>query len=303
MEHKHSEGVGSGPQVVEGGSLKVEEHSGSSEHRLTVASPLHIPAINVTAGTPPLLALSDTAVVVEENEVMSDTTNDPPAGSNNATVILGNNIGLTETTSEQQQNIQQRHKRQGSERKSRSNVVRDIKIRRRAKSSERSDRPVSPRIPKSPSSEHLSRRSIDVSQLLAKQAPTRERSRFPELTTNKPFLSNDTASEVAVSSDSEDELAPSSSSLPRKKPENESVSLTSSRSSTCSMSSSTAAEERQPVSDQPPCVVGEQVMVDTPNGFKFGKVKFIGSTEFATGEWIGIALERQSGECFVMVSV
>ena len=48
--------------------------------------------------------------------------------------------------------------------------------------------------------------------------------------------------------------------------------------------------------DQPPCTKGETIMVETQNGFKFGKVKFVGSTEFADGEWIGIALERPSGE-------
>ena len=37
-------------------------------------------------------------------------------------------------------------------------------------------------------------------------------------------------------------------------------------------------------------------MVGTAGGFKFGKVKFVGSTEFAAGEWIGVALERPSGE-------
>ena len=40
-------------------------------------------------------------------------------------------------------------------------------------------------------------------------------------------------------------------------------------------------------------------MVDTPTGFKFGKVKFVGTTEFAAGEWIGVALERQSGKFVV----
>ena len=37
-------------------------------------------------------------------------------------------------------------------------------------------------------------------------------------------------------------------------------------------------------------------MVDTQNSFKFGKVKFVGPTEFAAGEWIGVALERPTGE-------
>ena len=39
-----------------------------------------------------------------------------------------------------------------------------------------------------------------------------------------------------------------------------------------------------------------QVMVEIANGFKIGVVKFIGETEFASGEWIGVALERPNGE-------
>ena len=39
-----------------------------------------------------------------------------------------------------------------------------------------------------------------------------------------------------------------------------------------------------------------QVMVEIANGFKIGVVKFIGETEFAPGEWIGVALERPNGE-------
>lgn len=37
-------------------------------------------------------------------------------------------------------------------------------------------------------------------------------------------------------------------------------------------------------------------MVEVANGFKMGTVKFIGDTEFAPGEWIGVALERPQGE-------
>ena len=40
-----------------------------------------------------------------------------------------------------------------------------------------------------------------------------------------------------------------------------------------------------------------QVMVEIANGFKIGVVKFVGETEFAPGEWVGVALERQNGEC------
>ena len=39
-----------------------------------------------------------------------------------------------------------------------------------------------------------------------------------------------------------------------------------------------------------------QVMVEVANGFKIGTVKFVGETEFAGGEWIGVALERPFGE-------
>lgn len=37
-------------------------------------------------------------------------------------------------------------------------------------------------------------------------------------------------------------------------------------------------------------------MVEVGTGFKMGVVKFIGETEFAGGEWIGVALDRPSGE-------
>ena len=37
-------------------------------------------------------------------------------------------------------------------------------------------------------------------------------------------------------------------------------------------------------------------MVEVSNDFKMGVVKFIGETEFAGGEWIGVALERPNGE-------
>ena len=43
-----------------------------------------------------------------------------------------------------------------------------------------------------------------------------------------------------------------------------------------------------------------QVMVEIPQGFKFATVKFIGETEFAVGEWIGVAFDRPYGklECY-----
>ena len=38
-----------------------------------------------------------------------------------------------------------------------------------------------------------------------------------------------------------------------------------------------------------------QVMVEIGGGFKMGMVKFIGETEFAAGEWIGVALDKPHG--------
>ena len=38
------------------------------------------------------------------------------------------------------------------------------------------------------------------------------------------------------------------------------------------------------------------MMVEVANGFKMGTVKFIGDTEFAPGEWIGVALDRPQGK-------
>ena len=64
-----------------------------------------------------------------------------------------------------------------------------------------------------------------------------------------------------------------------------------------SLLSQPTSEERQAVAnDQPPCTVGEKVMVDTPNGKKFAEVKFVGSTRFASGEWIGVAFQEPIGE-------
>ena len=95
----------------------------------------------------------------------------------------------------------------------------------------------------------------------------------------------------------------------------------SSSSETSSLVEQATASSRPP---PPPCTVGEkvrqtlsnreseallslslslslfplpvQVMVEIANGFKMGVVKFIGETEFAPGEWVGVALERPNGE-------
>ena len=49
--------------------------------------------------------------------------------------------------------------------------------------------------------------------------------------------------------------------------------------------------------DQPPCALGEYVVVETKNnGSQFGNVEFVGQTYFASGEWIGVALEQPKGE-------
>lgn len=62
------------------------------------------------------------------------------------------------------------------------------------------------------------------------------------------------------------------------------------------------AEEPSTITySQPFCNVGEKVMVTTASGFfKFGIVKFVGLTEFAPGEWIGVALEQRSGKLNLM---
>ena len=58
-----------------------------------------------------------------------------------------------------------------------------------------------------------------------------------------------------------------------------------------SLSTVVTAEENQPA-----CTVGEKVMIETPSGFKFGNIKFVGQTDFAADEWIGVALERPNGK-------
>ena len=49
--------------------------------------------------------------------------------------------------------------------------------------------------------------------------------------------------------------------------------------------------------EEPPSPeVGERVFVDTASGLKMGVVKYVGETQFQPGLWIGVALERPSGE-------
>ena len=51
----------------------------------------------------------------------------------------------------------------------------------------------------------------------------------------------------------------------------------------------------------PPPEVGERVFVETASGLKMGVVKYVGETQFQSGLWIGVALERPSGgQCDVM---
>ena len=38
------------------------------------------------------------------------------------------------------------------------------------------------------------------------------------------------------------------------------------------------------------------MIVETRQGFKLAKVKFIGETKFAPGEWIGVAFARPIGK-------
>lgn len=43
------------------------------------------------------------------------------------------------------------------------------------------------------------------------------------------------------------------------------------------------------------------MIVEIPQGFKLAVVKFIGETEFAAGEWIGVAFERPIGKLACML--
>ena len=234
--------------------------------------------------------ISETAGIVE-HETKEDTTT-RPEGSDNKLPSDDLVISLAEATSN---NTAEQHtvRRQGSDRMSRpSHTGRDI--RRRARTSERPspESSAKTRTSNAPSSEHfVSRRSIDV---LTEQSTKHTRGKSPDrsVANKSPAVNNNSTISETVSSDSEDEQTVL---VAHKKSDNESKSVASSNSS---LSSLPTVEERHTVTgDQPPCcTVGEKVMVDTPNGFKFGKVKFVGSTEFAAGEWIGVALERQSGE-------
>lgn len=44
-----------------------------------------------------------------------------------------------------------------------------------------------------------------------------------------------------------------------------------------------------------------QVMVELGGGFKMGVVKYIGDTEFAPGEWIGVAFDKPFGKNSIII--
>ena len=96
--------------------------------------------------------------------------------------------------------------------------------------------------------------------------------------------------------------APSDTSLPKEVER----SGTSSHGTPSESSSSTAPTEvKDAVGNQeegpPPPEVGERVFVETASGLKMGVVKYVGETQFQSGLWIGVALERPSGgQCDVM---
>ena len=295
MYPEHAEGIGPDVQLIHD-SHEVEERSSSSgaeEHRPITTL---VPAINVTTVTPPL-SLRDTAAVVEQN-IKGESQ--PSASSNSGTeAVLGDVISLTRDDGNQEQTASEESfavKRHSSQRQPRSRHKEEV-VRQRSKSSDRSFSDSSfPTKTNSPSSAPLSRKSIDTTSMLKDYQTSTRTERSPDgrkVTANKSPLSNNTIGEVG-SSDSEDDQTVSSLVTHKL----ESRSLASSKSSNSSLSSLATAEERHTptVTDQSPCSVGEKIMVDTPSGFKFGKVKFVGSTEFAAGEWIGIALERPNGE-------
>ena len=299
MEHKHDDSPGPDLRVVQN-SPEVGERSSSSgtdEHR-SIATPLQVPAINILVGSPPL-RMSETAAIVEGSEVVEDANNPSASGEDE---LGGDMISLSEATTVTNEQQKPTMKRQGSDRKSRS--ARLGNSSRRARSAERPSvsNNSSPTKPSAkPTSERVSRKSIDSSAGLlptTKKPSTRDRSPERSVTANKPSLSNNTST-----SDSDDDPTPSSV-VAHKKLDMDSRSVASSKSSTSlSSSQQLAAADDKVANNQPACTVGEKVMVETPNGFKFGNVKFVGPTEFAAGEWIGVALERPNGEWYPLVTV
>ena len=280
----HSDGPN--PRVIQDSpGVEEQKNSRSDEHQPNNAL-LDVPPINVIAGNPPLL-IRDAAAIVGQNKATEDTT----PSDDDELPLDSNAISLADVTSintEEQQNDTVR--RQGSERRSRSPYT-GSGSRRRTKISDRpsSNNSVTRRMPKSSSSARISRKSMDFSSMSASQSiKLTARPKSPEqrnISVNQSSVNNN-------SSDSEEEQTVLSSAAAHRKTDHEARSVASSNSSLSSM-----PEERHTAAvDQPPCTIGEKIMVETPNGFKFGKVKFIGPTEFAAGEWIGLALERPTGE-------
>ena len=183
--------------------------------------------------------------------------------------------------------------RQFSERRARIQSG-EKSTRRRVRSSERGPERREPsRVTKTtgPSSERVSRRrSADVSALVQKLTTDQS----PDVVLPKSTV-NSTINEVNKSDSDGEQLTLQPS--PAHRNMEEIPSLNSSRSSASSIASLPTTEEHVVApSDHPPCTLGEKIMVETSVGFKFGKVKFIGPTEFSAGECIGIALERPLGK-------
>ena len=183
--------------------------------------------------------------------------------------------------------------RQFSERRARIQSG-EKSTRRRVRSSERGPERREPsRVTKTtgPSSERVSRRrSADVSALVQKLTTDQS----PDVVLPKSTV-NSTINEVNKSDSDGEQLTLQPS--PAHRNMEEIPSLNSSRSSASSIASLPTTEELVVApSDHPTCTLGEKIMVETSVGFKFGKVKFIGPTEFSAGECIGIALERPLGK-------
>ena len=271
-----------GTSVCEGTSL--------TEDTMTTTSVTHTTNSSEGSSVTEASGLTEkTSLTREETKEASATIGTSSTPSLSEVASLTEVVSLTEAATLPDGKM----KRQSSERRFRPQAG-DKSTRRRARSSERgSDNKEPLRVTRTTgsSSERMSRRrSADVSTLVQRHTANKS----PDAVLPKS-TEHHTISEVNKSdSDGEQStLLPS----PAHRNTEESPSLNSSPSSTSSLASVPTAEEHVVApSDHPPCTLGEKVMVETSVGFKFGKVKFIGPTEFSAGEWIGIALERPLGE-------